>query len=50
LFCDTGAIDVLAEIPFDPLFSNALQECKTLVEMDDPQTRNHIERIWDQLQ
>lgn len=48
-FCDTCSIDVLDAIPFDPLFSNALQECKTLIEMDDTPTKKHIETIWNQL-
>ena len=50
VFCDTCAIDVLAAIPFTTVFSNALQERKTLVEMDDAQTKDHIEQIWDRLQ
>jgi len=49
-FCHVCAIDVLAAIPFNPTFSDALRECRTLMETGDTKAKKQIAVIWDQLQ
>ncbi len=49
-FCETRHIEVINKIPFDPLFSVALQEGKTLVETGNGWVTGKIEEIWNQLQ
>jgi MinD superfamily P-loop ATPase len=49
-FCDTCRIDVLANIPFDPIFSDALRDGKTLMETGESQVKRSIEKIWNHLQ
>ncbi|MEJ2722361.1 MAG: P-loop NTPase, partial [bacterium] len=50
LYCDTCGIEVLAYIPYDRVFSEALRAKKTLIEMNDSQVVERIEKIWNRVQ
>jgi len=41
-------IDYLADIPYDPVFSSAMIEGKTMVEMQSP-IKNLVEDIWEKI-
>jgi MinD superfamily P-loop ATPase len=48
-FCGAHRIEVLARIPYDPAFSNALRDGRTLVETNETKLVEVIVRIWNRI-
>ncbi len=47
--CRKRGVDVIATIPYDPIFNDALRDGKTLVETKDLAITQKIEDIWNHL-
>ena len=48
-FCTEKGIHNIGSIPYSRLFSDSLQEGKTIVEMNDPEIEGTITEIWNHL-
>ena len=49
-FCGEKGIDLINTIPYSRLFSDLLQDGKTIAEADDPELRGKITEIWNHLE